>query len=87
VPPLHSGPSLKIAKGQPQPDLKTKIFSILDEIIEINEAIILRNDRGLTEGTLEGLRSYIYQKGQIWRKRTYRESGRRIKRKNSYLNV
>jgi hypothetical protein len=43
---------------EPQSELKTKIFSILDEIIEINEAIILRNDRGLTEGTLKGLRSY-----------------------------
>jgi hypothetical protein len=39
-----------------QSDLKTKIFSILDEIIEINEAIILRNDQGLTPQTLEGLR-------------------------------
>jgi hypothetical protein len=43
---------------EPQSELKTRIFSILDEIIEINEAIILRNDRGLTKGTLEGLRSY-----------------------------
>ncbi len=41
-----------------QPDLKTKIFSILDEIIDINEAIILRNDQGLTPQTLEGLRIY-----------------------------
>ena len=39
-------------------DLKTKIFSILDEIIDINEAIILRNDQGLTPQTLEGLRIY-----------------------------
>jgi hypothetical protein len=39
-------------------DLKTKIFSVLDEIIEINEEIILRNDQGLTPQTLEGLRSY-----------------------------
>jgi len=43
---------------EPQSDLKTKIFSILDEIIEINEAIILKNDRGLTPQTLEGLRIY-----------------------------
>lgn len=43
---------------EPQPDLKTEIFSILDEIIEINETIIMRNNRGLTEGTLKGLRSY-----------------------------
>jgi len=41
-----------------QSDLKTKIFSILDEIIEINEAIILRNDQGLTPQTLEGLCIY-----------------------------
>ena len=41
-----------------QSDLKTKIFSILDEIIEINEANILRNDQGLTPKTLEGLRIY-----------------------------
>ena len=39
-------------------DLKTEIFSILDEIIDINEAIILRNDQGLTPQTLEGLRIY-----------------------------
>ena len=39
-------------------DLKTEIFSILDEIIEINEAIILRNDKGLSPQTLEGLLSY-----------------------------
>lgn len=43
---------------EPQSDLKTKIFSILDEIIEINEEIILRNDKGLTVNTLEGLRQY-----------------------------
>jgi len=41
-----------------QSDLKTKIFSILDEIIEINEEIILRNDQGLTTYTLEGLQLY-----------------------------
>ena len=41
-----------------QSDLKTEIFSILDDIIEINEEIILRNDHGLTPQTLEGLRSY-----------------------------
>ena len=38
--------------------IMTKIFSILDEIIEINEAIILKNDQGLTPQTLEGLRIY-----------------------------
>jgi len=43
---------------EPQSDLKNKIFSILDEIIDINEAIILRNDQGLTPQTLEGLRIY-----------------------------
>ena len=41
-----------------QSDLKNKIFSILDEIIDINEAIILINDQGLTPQTLEGLRIY-----------------------------
>ena len=41
-----------------QSDLKTKIFSILDEIIEINEEIILQNDQGLSPQTLEGLRLY-----------------------------
>lgn len=46
-----------------QSDLKTKIFSILDEIIEINEEIILRNDKGLTPKTLEGLR--LYKNGLI----------------------
>jgi hypothetical protein len=39
-------------------DLKNEIFSILDEIVEINEEIILRNDQGLTPQTLEGLRLY-----------------------------
>jgi hypothetical protein len=43
---------------EPQSNLKTEIFSILDEIIEINEAIILKNDQGLTPQTLEGLRIY-----------------------------
>ncbi len=43
---------------EPESDLKNKIFSILDEIVEINEEIILRNDQGLTEETLEGLRLY-----------------------------
>ena len=41
-----------------QSDLKNKIFSMLDEIIEINEKIILKNDQGLTNSTLEGLLSY-----------------------------
>lgn len=41
-----------------QSDLKTKIFSILDDILEINEEIILRNDQGITPQTLEDLRSY-----------------------------
>jgi len=41
-----------------QSDLKNKIFSVLDDIIEINEEIILRNDQGLTPQTLEGLHSY-----------------------------
>lgn len=39
-------------------DLKKKIFIILDEIIDINEKIIIENDRGLTPQTLEGLRLY-----------------------------
>jgi len=39
-------------------DLKKRIFSILDEIIDINEMIIISNDRGLTPQTLEGLRLY-----------------------------
>ena len=43
---------------EPQSDLKNKIFSILDEIIDINEEIIMRNDRGLSSQTLDGLRSY-----------------------------
>jgi hypothetical protein len=47
-----------------QSDLKTKIFSILDEIVEINEEIILRNDKGLTPQTLEGLR--LYKNGLIF---------------------
>jgi len=43
---------------EPKSDLKIKIFSILDEIVEINQEIILRNDKGLKQETLEGLRSY-----------------------------
>ena len=39
-------------------ELKTRIFSILDEIIEINEEIIIRNDKGLTPQTLKGLEQY-----------------------------
>ena len=41
-----------------QTELKTRIFSLLDEIININQAIILRNDKGLTKDTLVGLLSY-----------------------------
>jgi hypothetical protein len=43
---------------EPQTNMKMKIFSILDEIVEINEEIILRNDRGLKPETLDGLRLY-----------------------------
>jgi hypothetical protein len=43
---------------EPKTDLKIKIFSILDEIVDINQEIILRNDKGLKQETLEGLRSY-----------------------------
>jgi len=39
-------------------DLKTEIFFILDEILDINQRIILRNDQGLSQETLEGLRLY-----------------------------
>ena len=39
-------------------DLKTEIFFILDEILDINQRIILRNDQGLTKETLHGLRLY-----------------------------
>lgn len=49
---------------EPQTDLKTKIFSILDDIVEINEEIILRNDKGLTPETLEGLE--LYKEGLIF---------------------
>jgi hypothetical protein len=41
-----------------QSNLKTEIFSILDDILEINQQIIVRNDQGLTKDTLEGLRLY-----------------------------
>lgn len=39
-------------------NLKTEIFLILDEILDINQRIILRNDQGLTKETLQGLRLY-----------------------------
>jgi hypothetical protein len=41
-----------------QTDLKTRIFSLLDDIVEINEEIILHNDKGLSHQTLQGLQQY-----------------------------
>ena len=45
-------------------ELKTKIFLILDEIVEINEEILLNTDRGVSSSTLEGLQQY--KKGLIY---------------------
>jgi hypothetical protein len=41
-----------------QPNLKSEISAILDEILAINQDIILLNDQGLTIETIEGLRLY-----------------------------